>query len=129
MYLRISHVTIYNFIKSASEAGHKILAVSNSHDLPAIKNVEQVKLDLTDSSALQRVVLDMFPEMVVNCAAISSPVDVDANPELAEKMNVVLPENLAHLSDWFWKNKALTHFRIEKCHNKDSGSVLTWLHP
>ena len=88
----------YNFIKSASEAGHKILAVSNSHDLPTIKNVEQVKLDLTDSSALQRVVLDMFPEMVVNCAAISSPVDVDANPELAEKMNVVLPENLAHLS-------------------------------
>ena len=88
----------YNFVKSASDAGHKVLAVSNSHDLPPMKNVEQVKIDLTDMAKLQRTVLDMFPEMVVNCAAISSPVDVDANPELAEKMNVALPENLAHLA-------------------------------
>ncbi len=88
----------YNFVKAASEAGHKILAVSNSRDLPQIRNVEQIKLDLTDLASLQRAVLDMFPEMVVNCAAISSPVDVDAYPELAEKMNVVLPENLAQLS-------------------------------
>ncbi len=88
----------YNFIKAASEAGHKVLAVANSHELPKIRNVEQVKLDLTDMNALQRVVLDMFPEMVVNCAAISSPADVDARPEYAEKMNVALPENLAHLA-------------------------------
>ncbi len=88
----------YNFVKAASEAGHKILAVSNTRDLPQIRNVERIKLDLTDLASLQRAVLDMFPEMVVNCAAISSPVDVDAHPELAEKMNVVLPENLAQLS-------------------------------
>ncbi len=88
----------YNFVKAASEAGHKVLAVSNSKDLPPIRNVEQIKLDLTDLASLQRAVLDMFPEMIVNCAAISSPVDVDAKPDLAEKMNVVLPENLAQLS-------------------------------
>jgi len=88
----------YNFVKAASAAGHKILAVSNSHDLPAIANVEQIKLDLSDEAALQRAVLDMFPEMVVNCAAISSPADVDANPALAEKMNVALPEALARLA-------------------------------
>ncbi len=88
----------YNFVKAAAEAGHKVVAVCGAKDLPELKNVKAIKLDLLDVNALQRVVLDMFPEMIVNCAAISSPVDVDANSELAEKMNVVLPEHLATLA-------------------------------
>ena len=75
----------YNFVKAASEAGHKVLAVSNSHDLPTIKNVEQIKLDLTDASALQRVVLDMFPEMVVNCFNH----DVDVYPVKPDNFRVI----------------------------------------
>ncbi len=88
----------YNFIKAASEAGHRVVAVSHSHELPQFKGVEQMKIDLADTAAVQRAVLDVFPEMVVNCAAISSPADVDAKPELAEKMNTALPETLAILA-------------------------------
>lgn len=88
----------YNFVRAASEAGHRVVALSHSRDLPQMKNVENLKIDLTDEAALQRAVLDAFPDIIVNCAAISSPADVDANPELAEKMNTVLPERLAVLA-------------------------------
>lgn len=88
----------FNFTRAASEAGHKVLALTGKNELPVMKNVEQRKIDLLDEYALQRIVLDEFPEAVVNCAAVSSPDDVDANPELAEKMNVGLPERLAHLA-------------------------------
>lgn len=88
----------YNFVKAAAELGHKVVAVSNSHDLPQIENVEQCKIDLTDEAAIQRAILDLFPDIIVNCAAIASPADVDANPDLAEKLNVALPERLALLA-------------------------------
>ena len=74
----------YNFIKAAAEAGHKVTAVCGTRELPQIKNVEALKCDLLDEHATQRLVLDVFPQIIVDCAAISSPTDVDANPELAE---------------------------------------------
>lgn len=89
----------YNFIKAAAEAGHKVTAVCGTRELPQIKNVEALKCDLLDEHATQRLVLDVFPQIIVNCAAISSPTDVDTNPELAEKMNTRLPERLAVLAN------------------------------
>lgn len=88
----------YNFVRAAAEAGFSVAAVSNSHCLPDIKNVLQIKMDLSDEGALQRKILDIFPDVIVNCAAMSSPTDVDNNPGTAEKMNVLLPERLALLA-------------------------------
>ena len=87
----------YNFVKAASSEGHKVVAVCGKHRLPEMPNVTPVSCDLLDEHAVQRAVLEVFPDAIVNCAAISSPADVDANPELAEKMNTVLPERLAQL--------------------------------
>lgn len=89
----------YNFVKSAAAEGHKVIAVCGSRELPPMENVQVVHCDLLDENAVQRAVLDSFPDAVVNCAAISSPVDVDANPTLAEKMNTALPETLARLAN------------------------------
>lgn len=88
----------YNFVRAAADAGHKVIAVCGSKTLPEIQGVESLSMDLTDEAKLQRLLLDVFPQAVVNCAAISSPVDVDANPTLAAKMNSELPERLALLS-------------------------------
>lgn len=85
----------WNFIKAASEAGHKLIALHNKTEMPRLKNVRSVSLDLTDIDALQRLILDEFPQAIVNCAAMASPADVEANPVLAEKLNVALPEKLA----------------------------------
>lgn len=89
----------YNFVKAASSEGHKVVAVCGKHRLPEMPNVTPVSCDLLDEHAVQRAVLEVFPDAIVNCAAISSPADVDANPELAEKMNTVLPERLAQLAN------------------------------
>ena len=89
----------YNFVKAASAAGHNVVAVCGKNALPPLRGVKSVSCDLSDAEAVQRMVLDAFPEAIVNCAAISHPADVDANPELAEKLNVALPANLAVLAD------------------------------
>ncbi len=89
----------FNFIKEAVSRGHKITAISNSYDLPKMTGVENVKLDLTDLSTVERFFLDRFPECILNCAAISSPTVVEKNPELAYKLNAKLPEKLALLAN------------------------------
>ena len=43
-------------------------------------------------------VLDVFPQAIVNCAAISVPEQCDANPALAQSLNVALPATLARLA-------------------------------
>ncbi len=89
----------WNFVKAAAEAGHKIVALRTRNSLPALAGVKELEVDLTDFNAVQRAVLDAFPEAIVNCAAVSSPADVDSNPELAEKLNAALPEKLAVYAD------------------------------
>ena len=96
----------YNFLKSASEAGFKVVALCGKNKLPQMKNVTPVSVDLTDINALQRIVLDVFPEVIVNCAAIASPVDVDANPDLANNyqytMELTVRTTTAHKSIHFF---------------------------
>ena len=88
----------YNLIKAASNARHRVVAVCGKNRLEPIKNVLPVNVDLTDKNAVQRAVLDVFPDVIVNCAAMASPADVDANPELANRLNVELAEELAVLA-------------------------------
>ena len=89
----------WNFVRAAAEDGHSVVAVSGKNALPQMRGVKNVSIDAADFAALQRLVLDVFPEAVVNCAAISSPADVDANPELANRLDAELPETLAVLAD------------------------------
>lgn len=88
----------FNFVNAAVKAGHRVVAVCSSQNFPETENVEVLRLDLADSNAVQRAVLDVFPEAVVNCAAIASPSEVDAKPELANKLNAELPGILATLA-------------------------------
>lgn len=55
-------------------------------------------IDLTDRETVERLILEEWPDVVVNAAAISSPADVERNPALAEKVNVALPRQLAMLT-------------------------------
>ena len=42
--------------------------------------------------------LEVWPDVIVNCAALSNPATVDAHPQRAEKINVALPRQLAQLA-------------------------------
>ena len=88
----------FNFVKAAAEAGHSVVAVCGKNKLESMKNVESHSIDLSKPDGIQRLVLDVFPDMIVNCAAVASPADVDANPELANRLNTELAEELAQLA-------------------------------
>lgn len=55
-------------------------------------------IDVTDREAVERLILDEWPDVVINAAAVSSPGDVDQNPSRAEKINVAFPRQLAMLT-------------------------------
>ncbi|MFP6886064.1 MAG: SDR family oxidoreductase, partial [Opitutales bacterium] len=55
-------------------------------------------LDLTDDQALTRRLLDLWPDAIINCAAVSSPDTVDADPASAKQVNVDAPVRLGQIA-------------------------------
>lgn len=86
------------FARAAARRGHHVTGVVGSHR-GAIEGVALLlPLDLTDEAATTSAVLDVFPQAIVNCAAVSVPEQCDANPALAQALNVALPATLARLA-------------------------------
>jgi dTDP-4-dehydrorhamnose reductase len=71
----------------------------------AKKMATAMQCDLIDAHAVERMLLDNYPDAIINAAAASSPAAVDADPVAAELLNIVLPRQLAqfafHLSARF----------------------------
>jgi dTDP-4-dehydrorhamnose reductase len=55
-------------------------------------------LDLDDTSKVTRELLDLWPDAIINCAAISSPDLVNQDPKAAERINVYSAQKLAEIS-------------------------------
>lgn len=86
-------------VNAALERGHTVIAVGG-RSAPEIKGVSaSYAMDLRDVGALERLILDEFPEAIVNCAAVPTIGGCDADPASAEKLNVVLPRHLAMLAN------------------------------
>lgn len=60
--------------------------------------VSERSLDVTDRESVERLILEEWPDVIINAAAVSSPADVARNPALAEKINVGFPRQLAMLT-------------------------------
>lgn len=86
------------FARAATRRGHRVVGTVGSHRAPVEGVTEQLAVDLTHPSAITSAVLDAFPEAIVNCAALSVPEQCDANPALAQALNVALPGTLARLA-------------------------------
>ena len=56
------------------------------------------RINLLDHEHLIRELFDIWPDAIVNCAAISSPDQVDQDPELANKVNVKAAQKLAEIA-------------------------------
>lgn len=86
------------YAKAALRRNHKIIALSNTLT-PNIRGLSQIEqIDLQTPEELTKLALELWPDAIINCAAISNPAAVDADPSLAEKINVSLPRTLAQLS-------------------------------
>ncbi|MGB0408865.1 MAG: SDR family oxidoreductase [Opitutales bacterium] len=86
------------YAEAAVRRGHEVIALANTN-LPVATGLSRTgQLDLSDTSELTSLILELWPDAIVNCAAISNPAAVEAEPQLAEKINVALPRTLAQLS-------------------------------
>lgn len=86
------------YAEAAVRRGHSVTALYHRHPPTARGLAQSIALDAQQLEKLTDVCLELWPDAIVNCAAISSPADVDAAPQLAEKINVALPRHLAQLS-------------------------------
>jgi len=86
------------YAQAAVRRGHSVTALYNQNPPIADSLARTIQLDAAHPEALTGLCLEIWPDVIVNCAAISNPVSVDAEPQLAEKINVALPRLLAQLS-------------------------------
>jgi dTDP-4-dehydrorhamnose reductase len=86
------------FARVASRRGHHVVGVTGTFvgRLPGVAS--QLALDLAQLDAVTRSVLETFPDVIVNCAAVSEPAACETNPAQSEAMNVALPGRLADLA-------------------------------
>jgi dTDP-4-dehydrorhamnose reductase len=87
------------FAQSAQRRGHQVIGLVNTHtgDIPGLASKRTA--DLTDETALTATVLELFPDAIVNCAAVAEPAQCDADPARAQALNVALPAHLARLAN------------------------------
>jgi dTDP-4-dehydrorhamnose reductase len=86
------------YAEAAVRRGHAVTALYNQN-LPATPGLHQtMQFDASETESLTSICLSLWPDAIVNCAAISSPAAVDKDPALAEKVNVALPRHLAQVS-------------------------------
>ena len=104
-------------VERALARGHEVIALygKNAPRFPVDKKLTFRSFDLADFSSLDRLLLEQFPEVIINAAAISNPTGVDADPVLSEKINVALPERLAQLA--FHVGGRFFHFSTDMVFN------------
>jgi dTDP-4-dehydrorhamnose reductase len=86
------------FARAAARRGHRVIGTVSSVRGEIEGLARQLAIDLTNEAATTAAVLDVFPSAIVNCAAVSVPEQCEANPALAQAMNVALPATLARLA-------------------------------
>ena len=84
--------------RAARRRRWEVIAVINSFEGAVAGATHTTRIDLSDEAAVQRAVLDLFPDSIVNAAAISEPWRCDAQPELSQRLNVDMPAWLARLA-------------------------------
>ena len=81
--------------ESILRRGFSLYAYSNNSDL-FISNENKCKqIPFSNDELLTRELLDEWPDAIVNCAAVSSPDEVNKSPDLAYMVNVKGAERLA----------------------------------
>lgn len=86
------------FARAATRRGHRVVGTVGTFAGTLEGLAAQRTVDLQRERDVTAAVLDVFPEAIVNCAAVSVPEQCDADPALAQALNVALPATLARLA-------------------------------
>ena len=83
---------------AAVRRGHTVTALYNQNRPIADGLARTIQLDASELEELTKIAIELWPDAIVNCAAISNATSVEADAMRAEKINVALPRLLAQLS-------------------------------
>ena len=86
------------FAEAAHRRGHTVVGLIGRSELKVPGLAERRAVDLTTPDAVSLIALEIFPDAIVNCAAVAEPSACDADPARAQALNVALPETLARLA-------------------------------
>ncbi len=86
------------FAEAAKRRGHHVVGVVGRSLFSVPGLAEKRALDLTSPDGVTSLALEMFPDAIVNCAAVAEPAACDADPARAQALNVELPATLAALA-------------------------------
>ncbi len=106
-------------VLSALRRGHQVIALGGTR-LPVIEGAQQaLVLNLTDEIKLEALILEEFPQAIINCAALATIDDCAQNPESADKINHLLPRQLGQLA--FHVGAKIIHFSTDMVFNGETG--------
>lgn len=83
---------------SALRRGHRVIAIGGSAEPRIPGELRTLRMDLTEPAALTALMLEEFPDAVINCAALPTVDGCERNPERALSLNADLPARLAELA-------------------------------
>ncbi len=86
------------FAEAAKRRGHHVVGVVGRATFSVPGLAEKRALDLEDAAGVTALALEVFPDAIVNCAAVAEPAACDADPARAQALNVALPATLAKLA-------------------------------
>lgn len=87
-----------NLAPVLARRGHRVIGVGrrDAEGIPGI--AASRRLDITDLESVKALILDVFPDAIINAAAISEPAQCEAAPEQSHRINVEFPATLAQLA-------------------------------
>lgn len=83
-----------NFALAVDGKNHTVTGVDNRNPLGWV-NFKTHKADLTDKGMIDRLLEDIQPNVIVNCAALANVDDCEKRPADALKVNAAMPGDLA----------------------------------
>jgi dTDP-4-dehydrorhamnose reductase len=86
------------FAEAAHRRGHHVVGLVGRSDLAIPGVAKKIPHDLLKAGALAPLIFDYFPDVIVNCAAITEPAACDADPARSDALNAALPKLLAQLA-------------------------------
>ena len=87
----------HNFAELAAKRGHQVYGLYNCRKPTSAGLYKSIQMDLRSPGDLTQMCLELWPDAIVNCAAISSPAHCELHPIIAEQINVKLPQLLAQI--------------------------------
>jgi len=110
----------HEVVRAALRRGHEVLAIGgkNIPRAPELKRV--MNIDLTDRAQVEALLLDEFPQAVINCAALATIEACNSDAALATRLNTDLPAQLAQLC--FHVGAKLIHLSTDMVFDGERGS-------